>query len=233
MPHPSRRFPLRRPLPRRSIAFNRSRSTQRTAIVLAATLGLLTAATARAEPTDAAIDATVQKALDAWHVPGVAVAIVRDGEVIYLKGHGVRSLDADDPVTPDTAFPHRLLHQGVHHHRDGHAGGRRQNGLGRPRPQAPFLLPSRRPAGRQGSHACATWSVTAPAWPTTTCSGIGRRGRRRRSSAGPACCRSTSRSARASSTSPPCSPRPAWPSPRRRISRGRTSCRNGCSTRWT
>ena len=53
----------------------------------------------------AAIDAIVKKSLDAWHVPGVAVAVVRDGEVIYLKGHGVKSLDADDPVTPDTLFP--------------------------------------------------------------------------------------------------------------------------------
>ena len=75
-------------------------------IVLAATLGFLTSATARAESVDtAAIDATVQKALDAWHVPGVAVAIVRDGEVIYLKGHGVKSIADDDPVTPDTLFP--------------------------------------------------------------------------------------------------------------------------------
>ncbi len=72
---------------------------------MAAALGLLTAATARAEPTDAAIDAAVQKALDAWRVPGVAVAVVRDGNVIYLKGRGVRSLDADGPVTPDTVFP--------------------------------------------------------------------------------------------------------------------------------
>jgi len=35
----------------------------------------------------------------------VAIAIVRDGAVIYLKGHGVRSNDASEPVTPDTLFP--------------------------------------------------------------------------------------------------------------------------------
>ncbi len=59
----------------------------------------------QAEPLAPAIDAVVKKSLDAWSVPGVAVAVVRDGEVIYLKGHGVKSLDADGPVTPDTLFP--------------------------------------------------------------------------------------------------------------------------------
>ena len=63
------------------------------------------AAAVRAETTDAAIDAAVKNSLETWHVPGVAVAIVRDGEVVYLKGHGVKSLDADGPVTPDTLFP--------------------------------------------------------------------------------------------------------------------------------
>jgi CubicO group peptidase (beta-lactamase class C family) len=59
-----------------------------------------------AKPVDAdAIDTLVQKAMQAWRVPGVAVGIVRDGEVIYLKGHGLRSLKGTDPVTPDTVFP--------------------------------------------------------------------------------------------------------------------------------
>jgi CubicO group peptidase (beta-lactamase class C family) len=67
---------------------------------------LLAPGLARAEAVDSgAIDAAVKKSLDAWRVPGVAVAIVRNGEVVYLKGHGVKSLDADGPVTPDTLFP--------------------------------------------------------------------------------------------------------------------------------
>ena len=73
---------------------------------LVLSLLLLTPSLARAEPVDAAaIDAAVKKSLDAWRVPGVALAIVRDGEVVYLKGHGVKSLDADGAVTPDTLFP--------------------------------------------------------------------------------------------------------------------------------
>jgi CubicO group peptidase (beta-lactamase class C family) len=53
----------------------------------------------------AAVDRAVKEALRAWEVPGVAVAIVRDDEVVYLKGFGVRELGRDDPVTPDTVFP--------------------------------------------------------------------------------------------------------------------------------
>jgi CubicO group peptidase (beta-lactamase class C family) len=53
----------------------------------------------------AAVDHVVEDALKAWDVPGVAVAIVRDDKVIYLKGHGVREVGRKDPVTPDTLFP--------------------------------------------------------------------------------------------------------------------------------
>ena len=67
---------------------------------------LIMTAIARAEPLDVtAVDAIVKKSLETWRVPGVAVAIVRDGEVIYLKGRGVRALDADESITPDTLFP--------------------------------------------------------------------------------------------------------------------------------
>ncbi len=56
-------------------------------------------------PDSAAVDATVHEALKAWGVPGVAVAVVRDDRVVYLKGHGLCALGSDRPVTPDTVFP--------------------------------------------------------------------------------------------------------------------------------
>jgi CubicO group peptidase (beta-lactamase class C family) len=62
-------------------------------------------AAARADSFDStAVDALVREALKSWHVPGVAVAIVRDNEVVYLKGHGVRDVTTKEPVTPDTLF---------------------------------------------------------------------------------------------------------------------------------
>jgi CubicO group peptidase (beta-lactamase class C family) len=42
--------------------------------------------------------------LDAWEVPGCAVAAVRDHDVILATGHGRRDLGAELPVTPDTSF---------------------------------------------------------------------------------------------------------------------------------
>src|SRR2546430_8546608 len=52
-----------------------------------------------------AIDAVVEDGLKFWRVPGVAVGIVRNDQVIYLKGHGVKQFGKNDPVTPDTIFP--------------------------------------------------------------------------------------------------------------------------------
>ena len=63
------------------------------------------AALAAPAPDPAPIDALVRESMRSWGVPGVAVAIVRPDEVVYLQGHGTRSLDAQQPVTPQTLFP--------------------------------------------------------------------------------------------------------------------------------
>lgn len=52
----------------------------------------------------AAVDLVVQDALKAWQAPGVAVAIVKGDEVVYLKGFGVKETGASQSVTPDTLF---------------------------------------------------------------------------------------------------------------------------------
>src|SRR5262245_12826583 len=64
------------------------------------------ATAARAEAPDArALRTAVQEALEAWKVPGAAVVIVRDDQVVYLAGHGVKEADGKEVVTPDTLFP--------------------------------------------------------------------------------------------------------------------------------
>jgi CubicO group peptidase (beta-lactamase class C family) len=75
-----------------------------------AVLALLCAfAPARAEtqaksPDKASLDALFADALKTWKAPGMAVVIVRDNDVYYLKGFGVREAGKDEPVTPDTLF---------------------------------------------------------------------------------------------------------------------------------
>lgn len=54
--------------------------------------------------TSAQIDALVQKTLTTFDVPGIAVAIVKDGKVIHSKGYGVRSILTNQPVDEHTLF---------------------------------------------------------------------------------------------------------------------------------
>jgi CubicO group peptidase (beta-lactamase class C family) len=75
------------------------------AILLVLPLGAFALLTPAATNDPAAMDAIVRKARDFWKVPGTAIAIVRDDQVIYLKGFGVTEVGKPEPVTPDTLFP--------------------------------------------------------------------------------------------------------------------------------
>jgi CubicO group peptidase (beta-lactamase class C family) len=48
--------------------------------------------------------AFIASALEACDTPGAAVAVVQNGEVVFLEGFGVREYGRLDPVTPDTLF---------------------------------------------------------------------------------------------------------------------------------
>ena len=50
----------------------------------------------------AELEAYIAAMLEKTHVPGAAVSIVQDGQVIYEQGFGVRDLGQSAPVTPDT-----------------------------------------------------------------------------------------------------------------------------------
>lgn len=50
------------------------------------------------------VDAAVEAARARFEVPGVAIAIVKDGQVVYERGFGVRELGKPGAVTPDTLF---------------------------------------------------------------------------------------------------------------------------------
>src|SRR2546425_13092427 len=71
-------------------------------LFLLAVLGLSPAA-AQQRPLDG-FDAYVAKAVSDWRVPGLAIAIVKDDSVVFIKGYGVRELGKPDPVTVHTRF---------------------------------------------------------------------------------------------------------------------------------
>lgn len=47
-------------------------------------------------------EAYAESAQKQWGIPGMAIAIVKDDEVIFAKGFGVKRLGGTDPVNPDT-----------------------------------------------------------------------------------------------------------------------------------
>ncbi|MGB9836378.1 MAG: serine hydrolase domain-containing protein, partial [Candidatus Saccharicenans sp.] len=57
---------------------------------------------AKAKKTLEGMDATINKALADLKVPGLALAVVKDKEVIFLKGYGYRDVENKLPMTPDT-----------------------------------------------------------------------------------------------------------------------------------
>ena len=77
-------------------------------------LCLLVPATALAQAAPAAdaalpgalsdFDAYVEGVRETFEVPGIAVAVVKNGEVVLARGYGVRELGRDAPVEPETLF---------------------------------------------------------------------------------------------------------------------------------
>lgn len=54
--------------------------------------------------TSAQIDSLTNLTLKTFDVPGIAVAVIKDGKVIHAKGYGVRSLKNNLPVDENTLF---------------------------------------------------------------------------------------------------------------------------------
>ncbi len=50
------------------------------------------------------VDRTVERARREFDVPGIAVAVAKDGRVVLEKGYGVRKLGEAAPVTPESLF---------------------------------------------------------------------------------------------------------------------------------
>jgi CubicO group peptidase (beta-lactamase class C family) len=46
----------------------------------------------------------IEQVMEEWKIPGLAIAVVKDGEVILSKGYGYRDVDEQRPVTARTLF---------------------------------------------------------------------------------------------------------------------------------
>ncbi|MEO6102857.1 MAG: serine hydrolase [Pseudoxanthomonas sp.] len=66
--------------------------------------GIFAAAAASAAPP-AGFDARVEEAMRKHDVPGMAIAIVENGQIVKAEGYGVRRLGSPEAVDADTIFP--------------------------------------------------------------------------------------------------------------------------------
>jgi D-alanyl-D-alanine carboxypeptidase len=72
---------------------------------LLAAIVLLLVAALPAPPARAdAIDDYIKAEMERRHIPGLALAVVRNGKVVKMRGYGFANLEHDVPVTPDTVF---------------------------------------------------------------------------------------------------------------------------------
>ncbi|HYA62543.1 MAG TPA: serine hydrolase domain-containing protein [Candidatus Sulfotelmatobacter sp.] len=79
-----------------------SRRVRPFAIVVVLLLIAIPVMAQQSPPAD--LDEYVARAMKTYEVPGIAVAIVRDGKVVFSKGHGVRKLGESTPVDENTLF---------------------------------------------------------------------------------------------------------------------------------
>ncbi|MEO2014093.1 MAG: serine hydrolase domain-containing protein [Fuerstiella sp.] len=50
------------------------------------------------------LDDYCQQAIADWQVPGIAAAVIRDGQLLMARGYGVRELGKDAPINENTIF---------------------------------------------------------------------------------------------------------------------------------
>lgn len=50
------------------------------------------------------LDNYIQKGLKEWNLPGLALVIVKNGKVVWMKGYGVRDIESKKPVDENTLF---------------------------------------------------------------------------------------------------------------------------------
>src|SRR5438552_52523 len=50
------------------------------------------------------LDNYITREMQRWNIPGVAVTVVKDGKIIYMKGFGVRKVGKAEKVDENTLF---------------------------------------------------------------------------------------------------------------------------------
>ena len=67
-------------------------------------IALISTALSFAQISSTQVDELVERSLKTFNVPGIAVAIVKDGKIIHAKGYGVKSILTKEKVDANTLF---------------------------------------------------------------------------------------------------------------------------------
>jgi len=77
----------------------------RGAVIAALGIGFITLAVwAQTDDIDSKVDSFVQASIRQQRIPGLALAVLRDGKVIKAQGYGLSNIELDVPVSPQTIF---------------------------------------------------------------------------------------------------------------------------------
>ncbi len=68
------------------------------------TIAFFATSFAIAQISESQLDLLVEKTLTTFNVPGIAVAIVKDGKIVISKGYGVKSIISNEKVDSNTLF---------------------------------------------------------------------------------------------------------------------------------
>ena len=73
-------------------------------LLLALVLSVAPAASGDTAGNAAAVDSFVRAQMDRLHIPGLSLAVVKDGQVVCSKAYGLADVELSVPVTADTVF---------------------------------------------------------------------------------------------------------------------------------
>ncbi|MGB7295780.1 MAG: serine hydrolase domain-containing protein, partial [Candidatus Aminicenantales bacterium] len=61
-------------------------------------------ARAQTENIDSRVDSFVQAEMNRQKIPGLALAVMRDGKILNARGYGLSNVELNVPVTPESIF---------------------------------------------------------------------------------------------------------------------------------
>lgn len=89
---------------RRTNLINQFHKAFWTALLIALILNLFNAGYAQTPTPLNGIDTYIEKALADWNIPGLAIVVVKDDQVVLAKGYGIREMNTKKSVDANTIF---------------------------------------------------------------------------------------------------------------------------------